>query len=70
MKTDSLPLWAWLLIATTLLTQGIGMFLDARRRGGRAWLWGLWGLTSFPLPSVVYLIVVWLVSRRKKMSRK
>jgi len=70
MKTDSLPLWVWLLIALTVLTQGICMFLDARRRGGRAWLWGLWGLTSFPLPSVVYSIVIWLDSRRKKKSGK
>lgn len=71
MKTDSLPIWAWLLIIVSVLTQGIAMFLDARRRGRRAWLWGLWGLTSVPLPSVVYSItVIWLDSRRKKKSRK
>lgn len=71
MKTDSLPLWAWFLIIFSVLTQGICMFLDARRRGRRAWLWGLWGLTNVPLPSVVYSItVIWLNSRKRKKTGK
>ncbi|HEY4390152.1 MAG TPA: hypothetical protein VGN02_02270 [Paenibacillus sp.] len=71
MKTDSLPIWVWLLVGLTLLTQGIFMFLDARRRGRKAWLWGLWGLINFPLPLVVYSIaVIWLDSRKSKKSGK
>jgi len=69
MKTDSLPIWVWLLLFLTLLTQGIFMFLDARRRGRRAWLWGLWGLMNFPLPLVVYSIaVIWMDNRRGRSS--
>ncbi|WMT40333.1 hypothetical protein RE628_24465 [Paenibacillus sp. D2_2] len=69
MKTDSLPIWVWLLVFLALFTQGLFMFLDARRRGRRAWLWGLWGLMNFPLPVVVYSIaVIWLDRRRGRSS--
>lgn len=73
MKSDHLPLWGWILVGLTLLIQATWIFLDARSRGKKpwlAWLWGFWGLTSFPLPSIVYLIaVIGLDRRRRKTGR-
>lgn len=57
--------WQWLLIAALLLTQATWLFLDARKRGARAWLWGLWGLIHCPTPLLVYWLVVIRPARRK-----
>lgn len=59
----SVPIWAWILIIPQLLIQGIWIFQDAQKRGVFPWLWGLWGLISFPTPWIVYYFVV---MRRKK----
>ncbi|MGE5675991.1 MAG: transcriptional regulator [Mycobacterium leprae] len=53
-----LPWWQWAIIGVLLLCQGSWLFLDARRRGARAWLWGVWGLTTMPMPLLVYWLVV------------
>ncbi|WP_438432529.1 sigmaY antisigma factor component [Gorillibacterium sp. sgz500922] len=55
---ESLPVWAWLLIAALLLTQGTWLFRDARKRGAWHWLWGLWGCIQFPTPLIVYWLTV------------
>jgi len=60
---DQLPLWAWIAIGAVLLGQGTYLFVDAQRLGRRYWLWGLWGLIQFPLPSIVYLLAVRRVYR-------
>ena len=59
-----LPLWAAL--AAVLLTQSIWLFLDARKRESYPWVWGIWGLVQFPLPTIVYLIVVRKVLRKRR----
>ncbi|PYI51626.1 sigmaY antisigma factor component [Paenibacillus flagellatus] len=64
--SPTLPAWAFVAIALVLLSQSTFLFLDARKRGSRAWLWGIWGLIHFPLPLVVYWIVVRTSWFRKK----
>jgi hypothetical protein len=59
---SDLPWWAWLLVTVVLLSQGTWLFLDARRRGARPWLWGLLGLVQFPMPLLLY----WLIVRRTR----
>lgn len=58
-----IPWYGWVAIAALLLTQGTWIFLDARRRGARPWLWGLIGLISCPGSLLLYWAVV--IYRRK-----
>lgn len=51
------PLWL-MLIGILLLLQGTWIFQDARKRGRFPWLWGLWGITGFPTPLIIYWFVV------------
>ncbi|WP_339310792.1 sigmaY antisigma factor component [Paenibacillus sp. FSL k6-2145] len=51
------PLWL-ILLGIFLLVQGTWIFQDARRRGRFPWLWGLWGITGFPTPLIIYWFVV------------
>lgn len=59
----ALTWWEWLILAIVLLAQSIFIFQDAQKRGARAWLWGLYGLTSCPTALVVYWVCV---MRRRK----
>ena len=63
-----LPWYGWAGLAALVLAQGIWLFVDARKRGSFPWFWGVWGLISFPLPSLLYLIFVRKVFRSR--SRK
>ncbi|HEY4430535.1 MAG TPA: hypothetical protein VGN87_05795 [Paenibacillus sp.] len=65
-ELQDVPLWAWLLIAVLLMLQGTLLFRDARRRGRKAWFWGLWAITTVPSPALVYLFVVILPERRRR----
>lgn len=59
LHSESLPpWWVLVLIAILLLVQGTWMFIDARKRGRRAWIWGLWGVLNCPSSLLVYLLVV------------
>lgn len=58
-----LPWYGWAALLLLLGAQGTWLFLDARRRGGRAWFWGLWGLIQFPMPMLFYWF---FVLRRQK----
>ncbi|NUU75555.1 hypothetical protein HP552_09960 [Paenibacillus xylanilyticus] len=58
------PIWL-ILIAIVLFVQGTWIFQDARKRGRFPWLWGLWGITGFPTPLIVYWLVV-VRSERKR----
>lgn len=57
--------WQWLLMAVVLLGQAIFIFQDAQKRGAKAWLWGLYGLTSCPTALIVY----WFCVMRKKKNK-
>lgn len=61
------PLWL-ILLGIFLLVQGTWIFQDARRRGRFPWLWGLWGITGFPTPLIIYWFVV-IRSQRKPDAR-
>ncbi|RIX50756.1 sigmaY antisigma factor component [Paenibacillus nanensis] len=57
--------WFWALIAAILLTQSTWLFLDARKRDSMPWFWGIWGLIQFPLPTILY----WLIVRKDLLGR-
>lgn len=58
MKPTDLQWYHWVAIAVILLTQATWIFLDARKRGARPWLWGLIGLTSCPGALLLYWLIV------------
>lgn len=58
--------WHWVLIAVIMLGQGIYIFQDAQKRGAKAWLWGLYGLTTFPTALIVY----WFCVVRKRKNKR
>lgn len=62
---DTLTWWQWQLLAIVVLTQGIYIFQDAQKRGAKAWLWGLYGLTSVPTAFIVY----WFCVVRKRITK-
>jgi len=51
------PVWLWIILGIGLLVQSTLLFLDARKHGRYPWFWGIWGLFSIPLPSVLYLLL-------------
>ncbi|KGE20942.1 DUF5652 family protein [Paenibacillus wynnii] len=61
-----IPIVFIFLIVLAAMLQGTCLFRNARKRGKRAWFWGLWGVTTIPMPSVVYLLVVVLPDLRRK----
>lgn len=61
----NLPLWSLPILFILLFSEAAWLFLDARKRGANPWLWGLWALTSFPTPLLVYLIVVRKIFAKK-----
>ena len=63
------PLWL-ILLGIFLLVQGSWIFQDARRRGRFPWLWGLWGITGFPTPLIIYWFVVIRSQRKQGGSAK
>ncbi|SEU25201.1 hypothetical protein [Paenibacillus sp. NFR01] len=66
-EQKDLPLWFWICLGIFLLIQGNLLFRDARKRGRKAWFWGLWGITGTPTPVICYLLfVVWLDRRRAR----
>jgi len=52
-----IPIWLWITLGIGLLVQSTLLFLDARKHGRYPWFWGIWGLFSLPLPSVLYLLL-------------
>lgn len=68
MKSNELssisPLF-WAFIALLLICQSSWMFLDARKRGHNAWLWGFLGLIQFPMYLIIYLIFARKIFKRK-----
>ncbi|HEY4553917.1 MAG TPA: transcriptional regulator [Bacillaceae bacterium] len=65
MESDKLI--ALLLAIPILLAQSILLFIDAKKKGAYAWVWGIWGLIHFPLPAIVYYFVV-IRPYRKKLN--
>jgi hypothetical protein len=65
----NVPIWALPPLFILLFSQALWLFQDARKQGTNPWLWGLWGLTSFPTPLVVYLIAVRKIFKKKAKDR-
>ncbi|MHB1684142.1 MAG: sigmaY antisigma factor component [Bacilli bacterium] len=61
-----LPWEGWVLVIAILLGQGTWLFLDARKHSAWPWLWGIWGLIQAPIPTIVYLLTVRKIWKRKK----
>ncbi|WP_338472446.1 transcriptional regulator [Niallia sp. XMNu-256] len=64
MKTWELYLIPVLVVI--LLVQSTLLFIDAKKKNGFAWFWGLWGLIQFPMPTLFYLLFVILPYKRKQ----
>lgn len=52
------PVWFILIVVLLVFCQGVWMFRHAQRRGRFPWFWGIWGISSFPLPLIVYYFAV------------
>ncbi len=64
--SDQLLLWQLILVLLLVFSQGLFLFFDGRKHGIRYyWIWAIWGMTTCPVPFVLY----WFLVRRKK-SRK
>lgn len=63
-ELNQLPLIFWIVLSLVLITQGTWLFLDARKHSRIPWFWGLWGLIYFPLPLVLYGLIVRKAHRR------
>lgn len=58
-------LLAILLVSPIMITQSILLFIDAKKKGAKAWFWGIWGLFQCPLPSIFYYFFVIRPYRKK-----
>lgn len=67
--TEINPYLLFLLILT-LLAQGTFLFIHAKKKGSFAWFWGIWGLISLPLPSILYYLLIILPKKRKMREGK
>lgn len=56
--SESMPWWGLCLLVITLLSQGVFLFTDARKRNANRWFWGLIGLMQFPWPTIFYFIFI------------
>ncbi|WNS76734.1 sigma-Y antisigma factor component [Bacillus sp. DTU_2020_1000418_1_SI_GHA_SEK_038] len=60
----SLPLL--IVVAVILISQSTFLFTNARKHGHNYWLWGILGLIQAPVPTLVYLLFVRKLWRKKK----
>ncbi|MBU8880047.1 sigma-Y antisigma factor component [Bacillus sp. FJAT-29790] len=54
-----------IIVAIILISQSIFLFTNARKHGHNYWLWGIVGLIQAPMPTLVYLIFVRKIWRKK-----
>lgn len=52
-----------------LFSQSLWLYRDARKHNAKKWFWGLYGLIQFPCPTLLYLIFVRKVFRRKEKKK-
>ena len=55
-----------MVVAVILISQSTFLFTNARKHGHNYWLWGILGLIQAPVPTLVYLLFVRKLWRRKK----
>ncbi|MCX8131915.1 MAG: sigmaY antisigma factor component [Clostridia bacterium] len=64
--TQEISLPGWIALAVILFTQSIWLFTDGQKRSAKYWFWGIWGLTTFPMPTILYLIFVRRIFKKKE----
>lgn len=47
-----------LLVSPIMITQSTLLFIDAKKKGAKAWFWGIWGLLQCPMPTIFYYFFV------------
>ena len=62
---DNPPVWLVVITVLLVFCQGVWIFLDAQKRGRFPWLWGIWGISNFPLPLIVYYFTVIRKDRKR-----
>lgn len=62
---NEIPIWILCVIIIVLFVQGVYLFVDARKRNAYPWFWGVIGILSFPLPVILYAILVKKLFRKK-----
>lgn len=65
-SVDKIPLPIIILIIVLLISQSLFLFQDARKRNLHPWFWGIWGMFSLPLPTILYLIIERKVLKNKR----
>ncbi|WP_308636069.1 hypothetical protein [Paenibacillus silvisoli] len=67
-----MPMWKIAVIigaAILLLCQSSWLFTDAKKHSRYPWFWGLWGLIQFPMPLLLYWLIVrvnWSTNKFRK----
>lgn len=61
------PSWIVVPVILFVFCQGVWIFRDAQKRGRFPWLWGIWGISTFPVPLIVYYFAV--IRRDRKGSK-
>jgi len=69
-QLHTMPWYLWLILPPILFAQGIWLFIDARKRESFPWFWGLWGMISFPMPIVLYLLYVRRIFRKQPNNKE
>ncbi|GIN56206.1 transcriptional regulator [Lederbergia sp. NSJ-179] len=67
---DTEKLITLLLVSPILLIQSILLFIDAKKKGAYAWVWGILGLLQFPFPTIFYYFFVVRPFRKKQMEEE
>jgi hypothetical protein len=65
-KLTDIPFYGWIALAVIIFSQSIFLFTDARKRTPHYWIWGIWGLTTTPVPFILYMIFVRKIFKRKE----
>ena len=60
-----MPVYVYILTACLVLVQGIFLFRDAQKHGHNAWFWGIWGLTTCPMPLILYFLLARKIYKKK-----
>ena len=63
---SQIPAFVWIILGVVLFAQGTWVFIDATKRGGHRWLWGIFCLFSTPGNLLVYLLVTRIIVPTKK----
>lgn len=70
--SQTFPTWVTIttviVVIICLICQGIWLFRNAQKRRIFPWLWGLYGLISFPCPLLFYYVFVILPEKRRNES--